>query len=753
LPHARCALAEENLAGEQIFASKCVRCHGSEGAGTEEHSTPLEGDYSPAQLAEIIGETMPEDDPGSLTAAEARSVAEYIHTSFYSAVARERHRPARIALARLTVAQYRHAVADLFAGFSPPAKASNERGLTGEYFNSRQPAGEKNRAATRLDPQVDFDFGSEAPLPGITDPDSYSIRWSGSVIAPETGEYEFVVRTRHAARLWINDPQQALIDAWVKSGDEAEYKAGKFLVGGRCYALRLEFTKAKQGVSDRKKSKKRRPAVPASLTLLWQRPGGAPEPIPTWYLSPTAGGETFVCDTPFPPDDRSYGWERGTAISPEWDEATTVAAIAAAGYVADRLDMLAGSSDDAVDRQRKLRTFCKSLAERAFRQPLEGDLMGPYIDRQFQEAGDPETAVLRIVLLVLKSPRFLFREVGGPEAFQVASRLSFGLWDSIPDDALLNAARSGELSDADAVRRQAERMLSDPRAKAKLREFLWAWLRLDGDADLSKDAHEFPGFDTAMIADLRTSLELFLDDVVWSERSDYRRLLLDDEVFVNDRIAPFYGADFKPGDGFAKIRLDGGKRAGVLTHPFVMARYAYRRESSPIHRGVFLTRGILGQSLRPPPAAFAPLAAELHPDLTTRERVALQTKDAACMMCHAIINPLGFALEKFDAAGRYREFDRGKPIDDTAKYGAPEGEAVRLRGARELAAYLAEREECHTAFVEQLFHYLVQQPVQAYGPMMLEQLRQSFAAAEFNIRRLAVEIMVATSLVGRDTME
>jgi hypothetical protein len=143
----------------------------------------------------------------------------------------------------------------------------------------------------------------------------------------------------------------------------------------------------------------------------------------------------------------------------------------------------------------------------------------------------------------------------------------------------------------------------------------------------------------------------------------------------------------------------------------------------------------------------------LHPDLTTRERVALQTKDAACMACHAIINPLGFTLERFDAVGRYRESDRGKAIDDRAEYQDRSGTTVNLSGARELAEYLASSEDCHAAFVEQLFHHLVQQPVQAYGPATLDELRELFAGHEFNIRKLAVEIMVATARVGGDTVE
>jgi cytochrome c553 len=748
------AVAEEPD-GNQIFATKCARCHGPGGAGTEDHQARLEGDLSATQLAELIGKTMPEDDPASLSAEEAQAVAAYIHGAFYSAIARARNQPARIELARLTVRQYRRAVADVISSFSNPMKLSDERGLRGIYFNSREPRGPDGRVARRIDPQVNFDFGRDAPLPDIKEPRQFSIRWRGSLYAPETGDYEFIVRTDHAARLWLNNVEIPAIDAWVKSGNDTEYKTSQYLVGGRFYALRLEFTKAMQGVDNSKKEAEKKdkpPSPPASIALLWRRPHGVPEVIPTRNLSPQRAPETFACSVPFPPDDRSYGWERGASISQAWGEATTNAAIQAAGYVGAGLNKLADTSDDSANRVEQLRAFAAKFAEQAFRRPLDDETMQAYVIRQFEEADSPEQAVQRVVLLVLKSPRFLFREVdGGSDSFNVAARLAFGLWDSIPDADLFAAAKAGELTTDQQVRLQATRMLDDVRARAKLHDFLLTWLSVDGEIDLNKDSELFPEFDAALVADLRTSLELFLDDVVSSDGSDYRNLLLADVVYLNDQLEKFYGVEADESAEFQVRRLDDGKRAGVLTHPYVMARFSYRSETSPIHRGVFLARSVLGESLRPPPEAFSPISPELHPDLTTRERVTLQTKDATCMGCHTIINPLGFTLERFDAVGRYRDEDRGKPIDDTASYETTSGATANLTGARELAQYLAASEECHAAFTEHLFHHLVQQSVQAYGPDTLDSLRQSFATNDFNIRKLAVEIMVASALTGRET--
>jgi hypothetical protein len=294
-------------------------------------------------------------------------------------------------------------------------------------------------------------------------------------------------------------------------------------------------------------------------------------------------------------------------------------------------------------------------------------------------------------------------------------------------------------------------MLGDPRGRSKLREFLLTWLKAEQPHDLNKDAKKFPGFDAAVVSDLRTSLELFLDDVVWSESSDFRQLLLSEQTFLNGRLAKFYGVDLPRDAGFQKVKLDAGKRAGVVTHPYLMASFAHGDESSPIHRGVFVARGLLGVSLKAPPEAVAPLAADLHPKLTTRERVTLQTKPTGCMSCHGVINPLGFALENFDAVGRFRGKEKEKDVDVSGWYQTREGKTVKVSGARELAAFLADSPEAQSAFVEQLFHHLVRQPVRAYGEGTLERLRRSFAANKFNVRKLAVEVVTLAATQKTDS--
>jgi hypothetical protein len=726
--------------GPRLYGQVCARCHGPAGEGTRRFPRQLEGGLSLAQLTQLIHKTMPEDGPGTLSLREAQAVAEHIYRSFYSAEARERARPARVSLARLTVEQHRQALADLVGSFRWQPRHTEARGLRAEYYKGRSMQ-RGSLVLERTDPKVDFDFKTGAPVPGKTEPEEFSIRWHGSLIATETGEHTFTVKTEHAARLWVNDLRTPIIDAWVKSGKETEYTGSLYLLAGRSYPLRLEYTKAKQGVDDSKTAKKRPPA-PSSIALLWKPPHHARSPVPSRQLAPWPSPEVYVCSTPFPPDDRSYGWVRGTTVSREWSEATAEAALDAASYIAARANELAGVRDGDPTRPAKFKAFAQQLASRAFRRPLT-EAQTAALDRQL---ADPENGLKRAVMFILKSPAFLFREAASDGGgYAVAARLSFGLWSSLPDRELLDAAARGQLSSADAVRRQAERMLADPRGKARLRSFLMTWARADGALDLSKDAKKLPGFDALALSDLRDSLEAFFDSVAWSEKSDFRQLLLSEEVPLNARLGRLYGVAVEE-EEMRPVRLDNGKRAGALTHPYLLAAFSHGSESSPIHRGVFLARGVLGVALKTPPEAVAPSPPELHPRLSTRERVALQTRPASCMTCHAVINPLGFALEGFDAVGRFREKDNGKPVDARGQYQDRTGKLARFEGARELAAYLADSPEAHEAFIEQMFHHLVQQPVRAYGKDPLSRLRASFVSSGYHIRKLAAEVMALAAL-------
>ena len=739
--------ADRRPNGQAIYRQLCVKCHGKNGEGVKDkYNDALHGDWSIEKLTRYIDKNMPENAPDKCAGPDAEAVARYIHEAFYSREARARNRPARVELVRLTNRQYLLTITDLLKQFTgKDAPLSDGRGLQAAYYNSRNIRRE-GPAFERVDRQVNFDFGTNAPAGLTSVTNGFSIQWRGSVIAEETGEYEFSLKTPNGVRLWVNDDETPLVDGSVASGTGNEPSALIRLIGGRAYPLRLEYTKVPYNF--------KAPKDPtSSIVLQWRPPHGAKQPIPARNLSPDRTAPTFVVSTSFPADDSSMGYERGVSVSKAWDEAATQAAVEVAAYVVKNLDRLSQSKSSDTDRAEKVESFCHDFVEAAFRQPLSKEQERQFVSVHLAGAPKPEDAVNRVVLLALKSPRFLYLGLGNSKQvdFAAAERLAFGLWDSAPDEELRRLAAQRALHTREQVAEQARRMLGDARTRAKMRYFFQHWLQMNRVDDLSKDPEVYPGFTAEIVSDLRASLFRFLDDVVWSHSSDYRKLLLDENLFVNDRLAQFYGIRIpprEPSDDFVKVGLDPKQRSGVVTHPYLLAEFSYQKTSSPIHRGVFLTRNIVGRTLKPPPAAQVFKDADFAPNLTMREKVAELTRPAACQSCHSVINPLGFSLEQFDAVGRFRTKDGDKPIDVVSDYTTDDGSVVKLEGPRDVAEFAAGSGHAQSAFVEQLFHQLVKQPVLAYGPDALNQLRQSFVASEYNVQKLMIEIVTLSALHG-----
>ena len=736
--------------GETIYREMCASCHGKAGEGVpDKYEEALFGDRSVESLARLIDRTMPDGEADKLDAEGSRKVAEFIHGAFYSPAARARLNPPKRELARLTNRQFRESVADLFGSFGRMLPHGEGRGLAAKYFDSDGMNKKAKKRIEREDRAVDFDFGEGAPAEEMKK-EQFSIEWEGSLLPVETGWYEFRIKTQNGVRLYLNTylasgdgnhrddsdakREAATIDGWVTLGPEVrEEKARVFLLGGRAYPLRLDYFKYKEKTG--------------SVRMEWKPPHGVWEVIAAPFLSPAKASRVLVVSTAFPPDDGSMGYERGTSISQEWHEATTRAALEISAEIAGRLGRYLDAPPDAPDRPEKARKFIATLAERAFRRPLDDAQRKLYVERPFEGGVALDVAVKRGVLAILKSPRFLYPALDEmPDGFSTASRLALAMWDSLPDQPLFEAAARGELRTAEQVRAQAERMVRDPRARAKAGDFFLHWLAMQEAEDLSKDASAYPGFTPELVADLRRSITLFVDGAMWSEASDYRQIILADTLVMNEHLAKFYGLPVPEGGGFAPVKADPAQRAGIITHPFLLAMHSYHKSSSPIHRGVFLTRNVLGRTLKPPPMAIALEDSRFDPSLTMREKVTELTKKESCMGCHVTINPLGFALENFDAAGRFRTTDSGKPVNPVSDYVTSEGEKVRLTGPRDLAAHTAASEAARRGFVRQMFHHLVRQPVAAYGGDTLERLDSGFVAGGTNMRKLFTEIATTAAL-------
>lgn len=745
------APAEEVLAtGEEIYAQQCLSCHGENGVGgTDSYSEPLTGDASVEELVSIIEQTMPEGEPDQCSGKDARAVATYIYETFYSEAAQFRNRPPQTQLSRLTASQLQQSLADLYQHFTGPPTRSDKRGISAAYFNANRWKKEELKVE-RVDPVLDFDFGHESPVEEVT-PEEFYIHWSGSLQPPHTGRYEIVVHSTCSMRLRFEDRDKLLINNHVQSEGKTEFRRTLNLIGGRQYPILIDFTQRKRKTEQ----------PPAKFSLRWVPPGGTETVIPTEYLIPATRPSTFALQAKLPPDDRSYGYDRGTRVDRQWEDAVTASALEFGQIAADRLwpHYRRKHRKDSDENRQRLRSFLTELASVAFRGPLDDAAKQLYVEDQLAAAEDDRLAIARTCLLVIKSPRFLYPTVddGQPLDNRITTRLALTFFDSLPaDEWLIETSKKQRFSEnrqdlENRVRETALRMVDDPRLGGKAMQMFFDWLEVNPSEEIVKDQEKYPGFDTELVLDLRRSLERLIDEVFWSETSDYRELFRQDWNWTNQHLADFYGAGWQcrsePDDHtLVKSKPAPGKTFGVLTHPLVMSHLSYYDTTSPIHRGVFLIRRVLGRTLRPPNEAFTPINPELHPQLTTRERVELQTGEAKCQVCHSKINALGFTLENYDTVGRFRDLERDRPIDPTGGYTTTSGDTVSFAGPAELAGFLAENPDAQRAFVERVFEHFVKQPIAAFGESVADDLLKKFRDNDFNMRRLIVEIGVVVAM-------
>ena len=728
--------------GGQIYREQCSSCHGERGEGVSgSYPEALIGDATISELTKTIDETMPEGDASACVGEDARAVALYIHDAFYSEEAQRRLSPPKTAFSRLTAEQLRQSLADLYGKFDWRAGPNSERGVKGLYFAGDRWNKEQLKIERR-DDTIQFDFGRNSPGEGI-EADSFYIYWEGSLKADRSGVYEIIMRSTCSFKMDFGKIGRLFIDNHVQSGDKTEFRERIYLVGGRSYPFKIDFIQRKRKTE----------LPPAVVSLSWVPPGGVEEIIPKQNLLPNSGPAVFSLQAELPPDDRTYGYERGISVNRDWDQSITKASIEFADIVSEEIypRYSKKKKEEGVEGRAALKAMLRDILQVAFRGGLTDETAKVYVDQQLDETEDDSEAIRKVMLLGLKSPRFLYPLLDSQSSpsQQTANRLSLILHDSLPsDDWLLKQIEKGELTTQEQIRSAANRLMADDRGTNKLRGLVIEWLNLTQTKDMAKDEKLFPGYDGALIQDLRSSLDAFINECITSEGSDFRQLLTADWSYTTKRIESFYGESWKPSEdktGLYRTAQGDANRHGVLTHPYLMSRLAYHDTTSPIHRGIFLIRFVLGRTLRPPMDAFAPLSPDLHPDLTTRERVNLQTSPQNCQVCHSKINSLGFVLENYDAVGRFRTLEREKPLDTNGGYLSRDDARVAFANAADLADYLAKSPDTVQSFVNRAFQYFVKQPPAAFGLETSEKLAESFVASGYNMRQLIVDIAVIAS--------
>jgi hypothetical protein len=359
-----------------------------------------------------------------------------------------------------------------------------------------------------------------------------------------------------------------------------------------------------------------------------------------------------------------------------------------------------------------------NLARRAYRQPVADADLQPLLAFYKEgrrgapnQPGSFDRAIQRAVRLILANPKFLFRferEPAGLAAglvyrisdLELASRLSFFLWSSIPDEDLLNAAVEGRLRDPAILEEQVKRMLADPRSESLVTDFAAQWLFLRNLRAVTPDPQLFPDFDDNLRQSMWRETELFVDSIVREDRS-ILDFLNADYTFVDERLARHYGIPKVYGSRFRRVKIQDPARRGLLGQAAILAVTSYATRTSPVLRGKWILANILGAPPPPPPPNTPPLKenAEGGKPMSVRERMEEHRRNPACASCHAIMDPLGFALENFDAVGKWRTAgDDGAAIDasgmllDGVKADGPVSLRAALLGLPErFASALAEK--------------------------------------------------------------
>ena len=410
------------------------------------------------------------------------------------------------------------------------------------------------------------------------------------------------------------------------------------------------------------------------------------------------------------------------------------------------------------------RTILARLARRAYRRPVGVDDVAPLLAfyRTGRAADGFEAGIRMAIERLLIDPEFLFRIERDPEGvapgapyrltdLELASRLSFFLWSSIPDDGLLDVAGDGRLSDGAELERQVRRMLDDPRASALVENFAGQWLSLRSVDGLAPDPNLFPEFDENLRAALRRETDLFVGSQLREDRS-VLELLRADYTFLNERLARHYAVPGVIGNHFRRVRLPDERRRGLLGHGSVLAVTSYGNRTSPVLRAKWLLENVLGTPPSPPPPDIPPLpaggAAPGEPR-TVRERLAQHRRNPACAICHAPMDPLGFALENFDALGGWRTLDAGVPVDASAVLA--DG-TTRFDGPAGLRQVLLERSEQFVETVtEKLLTYALGRGIEHYDRPVIRAIVRAAAADDYRWSSLLLGIVESTPFRMRRT--
>jgi hypothetical protein len=410
----------------------------------------------------------------------------------------------------------------------------------------------------------------------------------------------------------------------------------------------------------------------------------------------------------------------------------------------------AGPAEESGCAQRIL----AQLTRHAYRRPVTDSDVQPLLGfyRQARAKGTFEYGIQKAVEAVLISPDFLFRVESDPPVepaaghriggVELASRLSFFLWSSVPDDELLGLAEKGSLADPQVVKQQVQRMLDDPRSDALTLNFAGQWLFIRNLAAVRPDPVIFPDFDESLRASMRKETELFFDSIVRENRSALE-LLSANYTFLNDRLAKHYGIPGIYGSQFRRVEVRDPNRSGLLGQASLLTVTSPPNRTSVVQRGKWILDNLLGAP-PPPPPPVPPLEATTNGNHKMSLRAALEIHRASpsCSGCHKVMDPLGFALENFNGIGEWRTQDGGSEIDATGKL--PDGTEFRGPAGLDKALTTVRREEFASTVASRILTYALGRGLEYYDQPVVRSILRECEADNYRVRDLITAVAMST---------
>jgi hypothetical protein len=463
-------------------------------------------------------------------------------------------------------------------------------------------------------------------------------------------------------------------------------------------------------------------------------------------------------------DSKLSGFYRGSSLTTANDarnfagSADSLAAIAQGKL--DKLLPCSPVPSAAGEQEACAGKFVAQFGLRAFRRPVakaETDrLMALYKSLREGEAAAPfDRTIGLMVSAILQSPHFLYHWELGPNApikdgalirfnnYEIASRLSYLMWGSMPDDKLFEAASKGELSSPEQISTQARRLLADPRANDAIGDFHAQWLGIDSVEDMPKNP-EYTAFTKDVAHAMLVESNEFVKSVFTGPKANgqLETLFTSTRTTVTPELAKLYGVS-----GTGEVDLNPMQRAGIFTQGAFLVTKADADYSHPVLRGMTLLERVLCTELTPPQGVLIPPVADATPDKTTRERFAMHSQ-GSCAACHDMIDPLGFAFENYDAIGAYRTMENGKPIDATGKFKLGSLD-VTFKNAIELLPALAKAPETQACMASQWLRYGLRRHETEGEKPSLAALGQTFKDSKFDMRELIVAVTKTRSFTHR----